>query len=930
MQAGGDQGRDFESYRTFLAGSTIGTSTFATRASQGVLVGACSLQKSIIEKIKGDLATIFGAGTRPNHVVYFCEADIPVAKRHEILALCQQQYGATLEIFDGQAIADMLADRDTFWIAEQFLSVPADKWPEETTDERYRSLRDRWIVQGDRPQNFSDFLDIKEGLRAATFEDGAKPDLTSWLRQMGEFLADGLSDRLVQKARYEISVAELRGRGSLDPARDIMTNYFANLSVESAASELRDAAVLSVYAWGALGHQQTSIPTKTIESWSDRIRTILETALENAKRIVDRCVLLEAKAVLSPVSFVQQLDAPEFANRFFAAWGALVQQIKQTPYYPVEQVARVLEQATPIIGADPRFRALADDVDLLVAERTGAGAAADLARRRAVAHLKAERYIAAINELQRAKIGWFSGESMEGSILSMLVISESLSELNLQFAARYYAAGALFLILNHEGEDLKRKLGPAYFRLAETYHATGEGISYLYSLSEALDAHHAVARDPHDWTKHPHVQASFAQATILRSIARHLDPALVPLIDQAISNWPLPESEKKAFISLSERPPWSEMSREEVESKVAEELGVHPFSDVGPRAATWSALGIVWTVTATPSPEHWLAVCEIAAILQLAQVEFADTDLVVIPSNATIEVEISAVQRPKVQQLPDNGRLAWRVIMPAEYAHDQVDDQSFELAAIAITILGQATALPFSRFKELTEERFARGMSARFFSVRPIRELLAFAQPAGIPWTALSNTARQPIQAYLAPIEARELSWPVLPGPGYSRERAEEFLRNRYEVSQRSIEVTLPSLLADPRCRELIQELRVEGFLDWQILGIISSIVTQFQVEAASRGMDVRLLEAAMKDRIYRAEQASDPKFELGEFTRDRVFFQKKIVAVAALRAWGLEVHRQTPDFDGVKKLLDLRYGHSTDDLPHDDPFGLSKTNDGH
>src|SRR5258707_5799748 len=114
VQAGGDQGRDFESYRTFLAGTTLGTSAFATRASKGIIVGACSIQKDIVEKIKNDLKTIFSSGTRRQHVVYFCEADIPVARRHEMQALCQQQYGATLDIFDGQAIADMLADRDAF------------------------------------------------------------------------------------------------------------------------------------------------------------------------------------------------------------------------------------------------------------------------------------------------------------------------------------------------------------------------------------------------------------------------------------------------------------------------------------------------------------------------------------------------------------------------------------------------------------------------------------------------------------------------------------------------------------------------------------------------------------------------------------------------------------------------------------------------
>src|SRR6202000_926969 len=137
VQAGGDQGRDFESYKTYLAGTSLGTSVFVTTARDHVVVGACSLQKKIVDKIKSDLKAIFAPGPRPDHVAYFCEADVSVAKRHDLQELCRRVYGATLEIFDGQALTEMLAQPDTFWVAEQFLSVPADEWPTESTDDQY-------------------------------------------------------------------------------------------------------------------------------------------------------------------------------------------------------------------------------------------------------------------------------------------------------------------------------------------------------------------------------------------------------------------------------------------------------------------------------------------------------------------------------------------------------------------------------------------------------------------------------------------------------------------------------------------------------------------------------------------------------------------------------------------------------------------------
>jgi hypothetical protein len=925
VQAGGDQGRDFESYRTYLAGSSLGTSAFVTTASDNIVVGACSLQKNIAEKIKDDLKTIFSSGTRPDHVAYFCEVDVPVAKRHELQRFCQETFAASLEIFDGQALADLLAERDTFWIAEQFLSIPAEEWPAESTNEQYRALRDRWVSQSEEPANYADFLDIKQGLRTASFDESAKPDLSSWLKLMRNFVSGDIPERLIQKARYEIAVAELRGRGSLDPASTYVEEYFSKLSGQSSAAELLDGAVLAVYARGAVGHRQTSITQVVARGWKRHVETVIETALSDVSRKTDRCMLLDARAMSNSIAFDESLNSEVWSNRFFDLWGDVVTQIKTTPYYPIKHVADILEQVTPLIGTHPRFRAIADDVDTLVSERAGNGAAADRARRRALAHLKVDQYVAALNELQKAKVGWFSGETIGGSILSMLIISDTLSRLGLHFAARYYAAGALFILFRQQNEELKRHIAPAFFRLADTFHSAGEGISYTYILANALDAHHAFGSDPHDWTKHPAVQTSFAQAATLRAIALRLDRSIIPLIDKAMSTWPLPEEEIKAFTKMSEGPPWADMLPEEIETRIADELGQHPFSDIGPRSATWSALGIVWTVKCNiPTLECWIAVTEVAAILQLAQVEFGDADLVVVPSEATIEVELRDTHEPQIEQLPDNGKLAWRLIMPSEYkSSDNYNDVEAKLAAMALTILGQTSALPFETFQSLTEERFERGLAARFFSVRPIRELLASVQPEKLPFALLANTTRRKLSISCNPIVSAELQWRSSPGPGYSKERAEEYLRNRYERGREAFKITLPRIIRDDRCRSIIEGLRKEGLLDWQILGLIGSMVAQYQVQKAFPDRDPRTLGKEITDRIYRAECVNDPQFDLKVFSTETVAVQKKIVSVAALKTWGLEIHRQTPDFTATKKLLDVRFGNSTDDLPHDDPFLL-------
>jgi hypothetical protein len=146
VQAGGDQGRDFESYHTYLRASSLAPSAFLSLVSSDVVVGACTLEKrNTAAKVRSDLAVIFGGGVRPDQVIYFCEPDIPVARRHQLQEECLAEYGAILNLHDGTAIADQLADPDTFWIAEQYLLVPADMFPSDVGGEDYHKRRTRGL-----------------------------------------------------------------------------------------------------------------------------------------------------------------------------------------------------------------------------------------------------------------------------------------------------------------------------------------------------------------------------------------------------------------------------------------------------------------------------------------------------------------------------------------------------------------------------------------------------------------------------------------------------------------------------------------------------------------------------------------------------------------------------------------------------------------
>jgi hypothetical protein len=271
---------------------------------------------------------------------------------------------------------------------------------------------------------------------------------------MRRFLADEVPDRLKQKARYEIAVAELRGNGSLDPALPLVETFLANATDSQPAAELLDAAVLVVCVSASRQHRACSVSSEQAAAWVMHNDVAIERALNSPVSASQRCLLLEASAMTAFIPRESDTVPSDPLNRLFDRWGSLINAVQETPLFPINHIADIFEKAVELIGPSDRLRSLIGKVDLLVAERAGKGAAADRARRRAWTHYGAGRYVAAVDELHNTKINWFIGETIEGSIFAMLALSHCYEQLHLHVAARYYAAGALYASLNVENEGI--------------------------------------------------------------------------------------------------------------------------------------------------------------------------------------------------------------------------------------------------------------------------------------------------------------------------------------------------------------------------------------------------------------------------------------------------------------------------------------------
>jgi len=75
--------------------------------------------------------------------------------------------------------------------------------------------------------------------------------------------------------------------------------------------------------------------------------------------------------------------------------------------------------------------------------------------------------------LHRAKVEWFSNETMLESLTSMKIISVWYEELNLTFAAKYYSLSAAFIAINSNSPQITALAPEFMLRTARSDYSQG-------------------------------------------------------------------------------------------------------------------------------------------------------------------------------------------------------------------------------------------------------------------------------------------------------------------------------------------------------------------------------------------------------------------------------------------------------------------------
>lgn len=586
--------------------------------------------------------------------------------------------------------------------------------------------------------------------------------------------------------------------------------------------------------------------------------------------------------------------------------------VKKAPLFPLERFSDRLTQLIEFINDNPKYDSLTQQVDMLLEERCGGFIAAEKCRDRAIEFYKRGKILRAIDQLHQAKIKWFSEETLRGSVLSMLLLSQWYLELKLSFAAKYYALAVAFITLHSSNSEVKSYLPRALINAAGCDYFQGSWHGFLDLTDIGLRTQGLFSNDLDEIEVDEVLEKTLFHTTTLLSITKRFDQQLFEFASKIVQNWNICEY-------LEDLLPLSEDDWENIE----EQLLGRPFGDLGfTREVTWSELGVIWKVKwnndylTTPVAEQFIA------ILQILLADLVDADLCLLKTEVNINIFIEKINEPKIESIPSNLARTWKVELPTcsvNAERTKIGNVSKGVLSVAINILSDISLLPIERFFEILDNSFRKEISMKVFVANPY-EILYRQFINNEDFESATRFKKNPLRIDRKFIIKgnKNLDWYNGPGPNYSKESAEECIKNRYTRSIIPIKYTLKRIITNYEFMSIVKKLREEGWLDWHILSSVSSAAINYRV---NQQIDKHERIDALNKLINEPEKETDPPVPISEFTEEKLRLHQNIGMISTLKGLGLECHQSTPDFKGIDHFLRHRYNYWTDDIEHNDPF---------
>ncbi|WP_410752232.1 hypothetical protein [Citrobacter sp. U14242] len=819
VSAGGDGGRDFETFKTYSDIPLTPDSSFQRLASgQREIAFACSLQKKITPKIRKDLKGVKAIG-KYKDMVFFCEENLPVAKRH-VLQKDAEFLGIDLQIFDGEAIAELLSDRDTFWIAQSYLQISSELMPaSDASPDWYQELVAKWKDKQALPFSYVDFSELKSGIRRSTFHEAARPDLKMWIEKLQVYREKYSSRELRRWASYEIIVASFRGMASFDGLETIVLDYFSDLEDHLGTGDLEDAVTLRTYLIRASSMNLYPITAPRLSEIQERLVAICESGIIDAPGSGRRAELLRLLGILHLLILK---EGKADLRTVVGYWNRMLDEAERTKFFPTQKFNEYYEYLLELYENPPELAELAPRLDELIAKRSGSKEAGGNAEARGDKYNNKNDMLGTLKEYQRARKLFYHGGDESALIRIVLKMAGNFHSLGLLYGAKYYALSAAWMSANPSKSALRTYLPNALLLVSEIEYSSGNFVGFIHYayLSRAAELMHGSV------TPSSTIAENISHIYGLLGLLKRKSLEHYENLKLGFSEWPT-EIFGDLFAISSGPGFWNEGLIETITSDVSTILVDRPWGDLAEiRDVRWIALGINWRCTFKNCYETTVAAEDFISQLQIAllSISIEKADLILIPTNVNLALSMDGSNNSGgIGEIEFNGK-EWHLNINLSVKKPKPKSNINRFGEILIQIIGKFSLLNTRDFMSYSTTWLNTFMDIGF-SFRSYEEVLSEFTPKGTFVDKIKLSSKAPFE--FTGVGSTFYSLPEFSGiaPNYDRNKQLSLISSRYKAAIPNIQYTARNLLTDALATNYFNSLRADGMKDWYLLCIVSGMV---------------------------------------------------------------------------------------------------------
>lgn len=926
LSTGGGQGDGGEDFFTFPI--------YKNGLKSKDIAGACSLQnqKTIKDKIKDDIKTIFKKRPDIKDVYFFAGSNIAKSEQDKIKILVKNDYSINLNILDLQALSDQLSRPRLYDIVCEYLHIPSNIYPRPEEENWYSELYEKY--KNKDIDCAEDLYEVISALREGFNNKDVIVDTEFWINRI-EYYRKNITQNYEYKMRalYEEAWAYLRILGNINKFKDLAIEYVSAYIISDNIRMLEDGYCIFQYSLPSI--KQFNFPSELFFSFRQAISDKVDQLSLDENNSLDKQALLYLKSLLALSYWGEGITnkhekVKELSANYLKVINNLLDSLEELPFLSTDSLYDILSKKDIFGNKDLRnnflfpedeYKNIMERLDKITEKQTGLGIVGHKIKNRMINLIEEGDWFGVIEEGHKLKENWFQEDYYYNSVLSIEAIAKSYQNIGLYYASKYYYLLCVYACFRSEQKLVKEKMMRHIINVLDVEYILGNWFGYFNLLDKYFVLYYTFKEKAID-LKDKEASRLIVYAAYIKNLASFessYNDTITGLIDSMCCDKDLKEIikddlQKNISYSLDEM--WQKFQDEKFQGR--------PFKDmIDVYTINFNTSGIKWVINTKSCEENIIIAEEFVALLQIILAELHNFDIYHIKTDIILNVDLSDDGEITIEENGDNNEFEYKILLPKLSVNFDINDYLLKLFTNLIIILDKVSLLPQEKFKEIVFSLFKSKIFNKMCFLTSYRH--AYTTIYKNDFEEWQNFSKKKLEvfnkksSFFNKQEIEIFKYNEL-APDFNENKIKKDIFKRYKHGFAFIAPTLKLLENDDKYKSMISELKNDGYMDWEIVMAFSNYLMNYKINKKYGQMsfiDEKMADI-MLDFKNNPEKYNEPENDTSIwYNKEEIVDGLKFNQVIILPSLALISKTKLPKLDAIRNFLAVRYKYYNIDIDH-------------